>query len=65
MVVAKLRDRILISKGARQQFGVEIYDLKKLYDVDVKEKYQTVQIPNCNMVTFVVLFNCVTNLRVP
>jgi endonuclease/exonuclease/phosphatase family metal-dependent hydrolase len=40
LVVAKLRDRISVSKGARQKFYVERFDLKKLYDVEVNEKYQ-------------------------
>jgi hypothetical protein len=38
--VAKLRDRILVSTRARQKFDVERFDLKKLDDVEVKEKYQ-------------------------
>jgi hypothetical protein len=38
--VAKLRERILISKQARQKF-----DLRKLDDIEVKEKYQ-VEISN-------------------
>jgi hypothetical protein len=39
-VVAKLRERILVSKRARQKFDLERFDLKKLDDVEVKEKYQ-------------------------
>jgi hypothetical protein len=39
VVVAKLRERISVSKRARQNFDVEGYDLKKLIDVEVKEKY--------------------------
>jgi hypothetical protein len=38
--VAKLRERISISKQARKNFDLEIFDLKKLDDVEVKEKYQ-------------------------
>jgi hypothetical protein len=38
--VAKLRERISISKRARQKFDLERFDLKKLNDVEVKEKYQ-------------------------
>jgi hypothetical protein len=38
--VAKLRERISVSKRARKNF-----DLKKLNDVEVKEKYQ-VEISN-------------------
>jgi hypothetical protein len=43
--VAKLRHRISVSKRARQKFDLERCDLKKLDDVEVKEKYQ-VEISN-------------------
>jgi hypothetical protein len=43
--VAKLRERISISKRARQKFDLERFDLRKLDDVEVKEKYQ-VEISN-------------------
>jgi hypothetical protein len=43
--VAKVRERISVSKRARQNFDVEGFDLKKLNDVEVKEKYQ-VEISN-------------------
>jgi hypothetical protein len=43
--VAKLRERISVSKRARQKFDVERFDLQKLDDVEVKEKYQ-VEISN-------------------
>jgi hypothetical protein len=43
--VAKLRDRISVSKRARQNFDLERFDLKKLDDIEVKEKYQ-VEISN-------------------
>jgi hypothetical protein len=39
LVVAILRERISVSKQARQNFDLERFDLKKLDDVDVKEKY--------------------------
>jgi hypothetical protein len=39
MVVAKLRERISVSKRARQNFDLERFDLKNLDDVEVKEKY--------------------------
>jgi hypothetical protein len=38
--VAKLRERISVSKWARQKFDLERFDLKNLSDVEVKEKYQ-------------------------
>jgi hypothetical protein len=38
--VAKLRERISVSKQARQKFDLENFDLKKLDDLEVKEKYQ-------------------------
>jgi hypothetical protein len=40
LVVAKLRERISVSKRARQKFDLERFDLKKSNDVEVKEKYQ-------------------------
>jgi hypothetical protein len=40
MAVAKLRERISVSKRVRQNFDLERFDLKKLDDVEVKEKYQ-------------------------
>jgi hypothetical protein len=40
LVVAKLRERISVSKQARQKFVSEIFDLKKFDDIEVKEKYQ-------------------------
>jgi hypothetical protein len=44
-VVAKLRERISVSKWARKNSDLERFDLKKLDDVEVKEKYQ-VEISN-------------------
>jgi hypothetical protein len=38
--VAKLRERILVRKRARQKFNLERFDLKKLDDLEIKEKYQ-------------------------
>jgi hypothetical protein len=38
--VAKLRERISVSKQARQNFNLERFDLKKFDDIEVKEKYQ-------------------------
>jgi hypothetical protein len=43
--VAKLRERISVSKRARQNFDLGRFDLKKLDDIEVKEKYQ-VEISN-------------------
>jgi hypothetical protein len=43
--VAKLRERISVSKQARQKFDVERFDLKKVDDIEVKEMYQ-VEISN-------------------
>jgi hypothetical protein len=43
--VAKLRKRISVSKRARQKFDLERFDLEKLDDIEVKEKYQ-VEISN-------------------
>jgi hypothetical protein len=38
--VAKLRERISVSKQASQKFDLERFDLKKFNDIEVKEKYQ-------------------------
>jgi hypothetical protein len=43
--VAKLRERISVSKQTRQKFDLEKFDPKKLDDIEVKEKYQ-VEISN-------------------
>jgi predicted CopG family antitoxin len=43
--VAKLRESISVSNRARQKFDVERFDLQKLDDLEVKEKYQ-VEISN-------------------
>jgi hypothetical protein len=40
LVVAKLRERISVSKRARLNFDLERFDLKKLDDAKVKDKYQ-------------------------
>jgi hypothetical protein len=38
--VEKLRERISVSKRAKQNSDLERFDLKKLDDVEVKEKYR-------------------------
>jgi hypothetical protein len=38
--VAKLRERISVSKRERQKFDLERIDLKKLDDTEVKKKYK-------------------------
>jgi hypothetical protein len=43
--VAKLRERLSISKRARQKFDLKTFDPTKVDDVEVKEKYQ-VEISN-------------------
>jgi hypothetical protein len=45
LIVAKLRKRISVSKRARQNSDLERFDLKRLDDIEVKEKYQ-VEISN-------------------
>jgi hypothetical protein len=40
LLVTKLRERISVSKRARQNCDLERFDLKKLDVVEVKEKYQ-------------------------
>jgi hypothetical protein len=39
LVVAKLRERISVSKRARQKFRLERFDLRNLDDVEVRGKY--------------------------
>jgi len=39
-VVAKVRERLAISKQAAQKFDGERFDLRKLNELEVKEKYQ-------------------------
>jgi hypothetical protein len=39
MVVSKLRERISVSKCARQKFDLERFYLRKLNDTEVKEEY--------------------------
>ena len=40
LVVAKLRERLAVSKQAAQKFDGEIFNLRKLNEPEVKEKYQ-------------------------
>jgi hypothetical protein len=58
--VAKLRERIWVTKWARQNSDLERFDLKKLNDIEVKEKYQ-VEISN----RFVAVAVCVISAVVP
>jgi len=39
-VVAKIRDRLAISKQAAQNFDTEIFNLRKLNELDVRIQYQ-------------------------
>jgi len=40
-VVAKLRERLAVNKKAAQKFDRERFNLRKLNELEVKEKYQT------------------------
>ena len=40
LVVARLRERLAVSKQAAQKFDGERFHLKKLNELEVKEKYQ-------------------------
>jgi hypothetical protein len=40
VVVAKVIQRLSVSKRARQNFRIERFNLKKLNDIEVKEHYQ-------------------------
>ena len=39
-VVAKVRERLAVSKGAAQKFVVERFNLKKLNELEVRKQYQ-------------------------
>jgi hypothetical protein len=39
-VIAKLRERLAVSKQAAQKFDGEKFNLRKLNELEVKEKYQ-------------------------
>jgi hypothetical protein len=45
LVAAKLTERTSVSKRARQNSDIERFDLRKLGDLEIKEKYQ-VEISN-------------------
>ena len=40
LVVAKLRERLAVNKQAAQKFDGERFNLRKLNELEVKEKYQ-------------------------
>jgi len=40
VVVAKVIQRLSVSKRARQNFRIERFNLKKLNDMEVKDQYQ-------------------------
>jgi hypothetical protein len=40
LVVARCRERLLVSKRATQKFDIQRFYLKKLNDAEVKEQYQ-------------------------
>jgi hypothetical protein len=40
VVVAKVRERLAVSKQTVQKFGMEKFNLKKLNEVGAKEQYQ-------------------------
>ena len=39
LVVAKVRERLAVSKQATQKFDAERFNLRKLNELEVKEKY--------------------------
>jgi Fe-S-cluster formation regulator IscX/YfhJ len=45
LIMAKLRERISVTKQAKQKCDLERFDLRKLNDIKIKEKYQ-VEISN-------------------
>jgi hypothetical protein len=40
VVVAKVRERLAVIKQAAQKFDVEIFNLKKLSELEVRKQYQ-------------------------
>jgi hypothetical protein len=40
LVVAKVRERVAVSKRATQKFGTGRFDVKKIHEVEGKERYQ-------------------------
>jgi hypothetical protein len=58
-VVVKLRERLSVSKQTAQKFHMQIFDLGKLNDAEVKEQYQ-VKISN----RFVALRNLDDNVDI-
>jgi len=40
LVVAKVRENLAVSKQASQEFDVEIFNLRKLNDLEVRKRYQ-------------------------
>ena len=40
LVVAKVRERLAVSKQAAQKFDVEIFDLRKLNELEVRKQYR-------------------------
>jgi hypothetical protein len=40
LLVAKVRERLAVSKQAAQKFDVERFNLKKLSETEVREQYQ-------------------------
>jgi hypothetical protein len=45
LVVEKIRERLAVSKQAAQKFNVEIFNLRKLNELEARKKYQ-IQISN-------------------
>jgi hypothetical protein len=54
LVVAKVRERLVVSKRVAQKIDAERYNIKKLNGADVKEQYQ---------VTITKKFAALENLR--
>jgi hypothetical protein len=40
LVVAKVRERLAVRKQAAQEFDVEIYNLRKISEMEVRKQYQ-------------------------
>jgi hypothetical protein len=47
LVVAKVKERLAVSKRAEQKIDTERYDVKKLNEKDVKEQYRVIIRKKC------------------
>jgi hypothetical protein len=44
LVIAKVRERLSVSKQAAQKFNLERFNLKRLSELEVRKKYQIIRV---------------------